>query len=119
MASFLPLEAAVVPSTGSTTNSTRGPRPVPTLSLVVNAGAWSFGPSQQITSPSMSVCARTALENSIAFESIRSQFPWPTCSAAPTAPATVIRVNEGAKALNETIVSFLTIVCDCVCSWLQ
>jgi len=80
---------------------------VPTFSLVVNAGAWSFGPSQQMISPFMSVCARIALENSTAFASIRSQFPWPTCSAAPIAPATVIRVSEGAKALSETMVLFL------------
>ncbi len=112
MASFLPLLAAVVPSTGSMTNSSLGPLPVPTFSLVVNAGAWSFGPSQQMTSPSRSVWASTALENSTAFASMRSQFPCPTCSAEPIAPAIVIRVSEGAKALSVTMVFS---PCFCLC----
>ena len=112
MASFLPLLAAVVPSTGSTTNSTLGPLPVPTFSLSAKAGALSLGPSQLITSPSMSVWARAAREKSTAFWSIRSQSPCPMCSAAPIAPAIVMRVSEGANALSETIVFFLLCV-DC------
>jgi hypothetical protein len=68
----------------------------------MNAGALSLGPSQAITSPSTSVWAKTALENSTAFSSTKSEFPWPMCNAAPTAAATVIRVNDGAKALRET-----------------
>ena len=95
-----------MPSTGSMTNSTLGPLPVPTFSLSAKAGALSLGPSQLITSPSMSVWASTAREKSTAFWSIRSQLPCPTWSAAPTAPATVIRVSEGANALRLTMVGF-------------
>ena len=75
MASFLPLAVAVVPSTGSTTNSTFGPLPVPTFSLHMKDGAWSLGPSQEMTSPLTSVWLNTALENSTAFASTRFLSP--------------------------------------------
>ncbi len=75
MASFLPFDVAVDPSTGSIINSTLGPLPVPTFSRRINAGASSLGPSHEITSPSTSVWVKTPLEKSTAFLSIRFGLP--------------------------------------------
>jgi hypothetical protein len=54
-------------------------------------------------SPTISVWLSTARDQSTAVWSTKSGLPFPICSAAPTAAAMVILVNEGANDLNETI----------------